>query len=228
MAQGTAEPARGGRAVIALIQEPGQMNPYFNIQSGSFLSTLVVDPLFVPDANGNYLPVLAAEVPAVANGGISEDFLTVTYKLRDGITWSDGEPFTADDVVFSYEIYKNPGSTTVLGPAYELIESVEAIDPLTVRVQMTTINPAYLELWNAEGPVQPKHKFESSAVDQEHPLARLPLGTGPFVFTDWKTGDEITLERNPNYRDPGKPRLDGITIKIAPEKESAIASFVAG
>jgi|GEM_PF-4485623 len=59
MAQGTVEPARGGRAVIALIQEPGQMNPYFNIQSGSFLSTLVVDPLFVPDANGNYLPVLA-------------------------------------------------------------------------------------------------------------------------------------------------------------------------
>ncbi|MDQ3779431.1 MAG: peptide ABC transporter substrate-binding protein [Chloroflexota bacterium] len=228
MAQGTAEPARGGRAVIALIQEPGQMNPYFNIQSGSFLSTLVVDPLFVPDASGNYLPVLAAEVPTIENGGISEDFLTITYKLRDGITWSDGEPFTADDVVFSHEIYKDPGSTTVLGPAYELIESVEAIDPLTVRVRMTAINPAYLELWNAEGPVQPKHKFESSAVDQEHPLARLPLGTGPFVFTDWKTGDEITLERNPNYRDPGKPRLDAITIKVAPEKESAIASFVAG
>jgi len=228
MAQGTAEPARGGRAVIALIQEPGQMNPYFNIQSGSFLSTLVVEPLFVPDASGTYLPVLAAEVPTIENGGISEDNLTITYKLRDGITWSDGEPFTADDVVFSFEIFKNPESTTVLGPAFELIESVEAVDPLTVRVRMTAINPAFLELWNTDGPVQPKHMFESSAVDQSHPLARLPLGTGPFVFTEWKTGAEITLERNSNYREPNKPHLDGITIQIAPEKESAIASFVAG
>lgn len=226
--QESGEPVRGGQAVIALIQEPGQMNPYFNVQSGSFLSTLVVDPLFVPDAKGNYLPVLAAEAPTVENGGVSEDFLTITYKLRDGVTWSDGEPFTADDVVFSYEIYKNPESTTTLGTAYELIESVEALDPLTVQVKMSAINPAYLTLWDSEGPVQPKHMFESSAVTQEHPLARLPLGTGPFVFSDWKTGDAITLVRNENYREPDRPYLDGITIKITPEKESAIASFIAG
>ena len=222
------EPQQGGRAVIALIQEPGQMNPYFNIQSGSFLSTLAVEPLFVPDADGTFLPVLAAEVPTLENGGISEDFLTITYKLRDGVAWSDGEPFTADDVVFSYEVYENPESTTVLGPSYELIESVEAVDPLTVAVRMSEINPAYLELWNTDAPVQPRHAFESSAVDQEHPLARLPLGTGPFVFTDWSTGDTITLERNENYREEGKPYLDGITIQVTPEKESAIASYIAG
>ncbi|MEZ4563382.1 MAG: peptide ABC transporter substrate-binding protein [Thermomicrobiales bacterium] len=227
-AQDAGEPTRGGKAVIALIQEPGQMNPFFNVQSGSFLSTLALDPLFVPDADGNYLPVLAAEVPTLENGGISEDFLTITYKLRDGITWSDGEPFTADDVVFSFEIYKNPESTTALGTAYELIESVTAIDPLTVEVKMSDINPAYLTLWDSEGPVQPKHLFESSAVTQEHPLARLPVGTGPFVFTDWKTGDEITLTRNEKYRDPERPYLDGVTIKITPEKETAIASFIAG
>jgi peptide/nickel transport system substrate-binding protein len=222
------EPVRGGQAVIALIQEPGQMNPTFNAQSGSFLSTLVVEPLFVPDAKGEYLPVLAAEVPTLENGGISEDFLTITYKLRDGVTWSDGEPFTADDVVFSYEIYKNPESTTTLGTAYELIESVEALDEYTVQVKMTGINPAYLTLWDSDGPVQPKHKFESSAVTQENPLARLPLGTGPFVFTDWKTGDTITVMRNENYREADRPYLDGVTIKITPEKESAIASFIAG
>jgi peptide/nickel transport system substrate-binding protein len=227
-AQDAGEPTPGGQAVIALIQEPGQMNPFFNIQSGSFLSTLAVDPLFVPDAQGNYIPVLAAEVPTLENGGVSEDFLTITYKLRDGITWSDGEPFTADDVVFSFEIYKNPESTTALGTPYELIESVTAVDPLTVEVKMTAINPAYLTLWDSEGPVQPKHMFESSAVTQEHALARLPLGTGPFVFTDWKTGDEITLVRNENYREEGQPYLDGVTIKITPEKETAIASFIAG
>lgn len=227
-AQDAGTPTQGGQAVIALIQEPGQMNPYFNVQSGSFMSALVVEPLFVADAAGNYLPVLAAEVPTLENGGISEDNLTITYKLREGVTWSDGEPFTADDVVFSFEVFKNPESTTALGAAYELIEAVEALDPLTVQVTMSDINPGYLTLWDSDGPVQPKHKFASSAVTQEDPLARLPLGTGPFIFTDWKTGDSLTLERNPNYREEGKPYLDGITIKVTPEKEAAIASYIAG
>lgn len=93
-------PKKGGRAVIALIQEPGQMSEFFNSQSGSFLSVLVVEPLFIPDANGEYQPVLAAAVPTIENGGISADSLTITYKLKEGITWSDGEPFTAADIVF--------------------------------------------------------------------------------------------------------------------------------
>ncbi|MCM8748162.1 peptide ABC transporter substrate-binding protein [Thermomicrobiaceae bacterium CFH 74404] len=218
-------PKRGGRAVIALIQEPGQMNDFFNGQSGSFLSVLAVEPLFVPDRNGEYQPVLAAEIPTLENGGISEDFLTITYKLRDGITWSDGQPFTAEDIVFTVEVYQNPESTPQVGAAWEKIESARAIDPLTVEVKMSEINPGYLDLFQQ---VLPKHKFESTAITQEHPLARLPLGTGPFVFVDWKTGDQITLERNPNYRDPEKPYLDGITIKVTPEKEAAIASFVNG
>ena len=79
------------------------MNDFFNGQSGSFLSVLAVEPLFVADRNGEYQPVLAAEVPTLENGGISEDFLTITYKLRDGITWSDGQPFTAEDIVFTVE-----------------------------------------------------------------------------------------------------------------------------
>src|SRR5690606_32001281 len=76
-------PKKGGRAVIALIQEPGQMNEFFNSQSGSFLSVLVVEPLFIADANGEYQPVLAAEVPTIENGGISPDSLTITYKLKE-------------------------------------------------------------------------------------------------------------------------------------------------
>ncbi|MDQ3692432.1 MAG: ABC transporter substrate-binding protein [Chloroflexota bacterium] len=224
----TATPTAGGRAVIALIQEPGQMNPYFNGQSGSFLSVLACDPLFTADAAGNYLPVLAAEVPSVENGGISEDFLTITYTLRDGILWSDGEPLTADDFVFSYEVYANPDSTPLLGAQYSFIDSVEAIDPLTFQVRMNGVNPGYLRLWDNGSPVQPMHRYESTAITQDDPLARMPLGTGAFVFTEWRTGDEIILDRNPNYRVAGQPYLDGITIRITPEKESAVASYLAG
>lgn len=104
-------PTPGGRVVIGLIQEPGQLNDFFNGQSGSFISSLACEYLFVPDAAGAYQPVLAAEVPTIENGGISEDFLTITYKLRDGILWSDGEPFTAEDIKFTFDVYRDPSST---------------------------------------------------------------------------------------------------------------------
>lgn len=224
----SATPTAGGRAVVALIQEPGQMNPYFNGQSGSFLSVFACDPLFTADSGGNYIPILATEVPTVENGGISEDFLTITYNLRDGILWSDGEPLTADDFVFSYEVYRNPESTPLLGAQYSFIESVEAVDPLSFQVRMNGVNPGYLRLWDNGSPVQPRHRYDSTAITQDDPLARMPLGTGPFVFTEWRTGDEIILDRNPNYWDEGKPYLDGITIRVTPEKEAAVASYLAG
>jgi peptide/nickel transport system substrate-binding protein len=216
---------RGGRAVVALIQEPGQLSQFFNVQTGSFVSTLAVERLFVADASGNYVPILASEVPTLENGGLSADFLTVTYKIKPDIKWSDGEPFTADDLVFTYDVYKDPNSTTQAPPAYSFIESVTALDPLTVEVKMNTINPDYLSLWEA---VLPKHKFASTAVTQEDPLALIPMGTGPFMITEWKTGDQIVLDRNPYYRDPEKPYLDGITIKITPDREATIAGFRAG
>jgi peptide/nickel transport system substrate-binding protein len=223
--EATPAPQAGGRVVIGLIQEPGQLNDFFNGQSGSFISVLAVEPLFIPDAEGQYQPVLAAEVPTLENGGISEDFLTITYKLRPDVTWSDGEPFTAEDIAFTFDVFKDPGSTPNVGAAYDLIESVTAVDPLTAEVRMTEINPGYLDLWQQ---VLPRHLFDSTAVTLEHPQARIPLGTGPFVITEWQTGAEILLERNPNYREEGKPYLDGITIRITPEKEAAIASFVTG
>jgi len=223
----TTEPSipRGGRAVIALIQEPGQLSQFFNVQTGSIVSTLAVERLFVADGSGNFVPILASEVPTLENGGISPDFLTITYKLKPDIKWSDGEPFTAEDLVFTYDVYKDPNSTTMAPPAYSYIESVKAIDDLTVEVKMSSMNPDYLSLWEA---VLPKHKFSSTAVTQEDPLALIPMGTGPFMITEWKVGDQIVFERNPHYRDPEKPYLDGITVKITPDREATIAGFRAG
>ncbi|MGH2558916.1 MAG: ABC transporter substrate-binding protein [Thermomicrobiales bacterium] len=224
-AQESGQPTAGGTIVMGLIQEPGQLNDFFNGQSGSFLSVLAVEPLFVAGVDGEYLPVLTSEVPTLENGGISADFLTVTYRLIDGLTWSDGEPFTAEDIKFTFDVYKDPGSTPAIPGYYDLIESVTVVDPLTAQVKMTQINVAYLDLWQH---VLPRHKFESTAVTQEHEQALTPLGTGPFVIAEWRTGDEIVLARNENYREAGKPYLDGITVRVTPEKETAIASFVNG
>jgi peptide/nickel transport system substrate-binding protein len=220
-----ATPQPGGTALLALIQEPGQLNAFFNGQSGSFISVLTVEPLFVAGEDGVYQPVLAAEVPTVENGGISADSLTVTVKLRDGVLWSDGEAFTADDVAFTFAVYKDPASTPDVGAAYSLVDSVTALDPLTVEIKMTDINPGYLDLFQQ---ILPKHKYTTTAVTLEDPLSRIPLGTGPFVIQDWAVGDQITFVKNPTFREEGKPYLDGITVKVTPDKESTIAAFVNG
>jgi peptide/nickel transport system substrate-binding protein len=220
-----AQDSGGGTALMALIQEPGQLNDFFNGQSGSYISVLAVEPLFSANLDGSYTPVLAAEVPTVENGGISADSLTVTVKLRDGVKWSDGEPFTADDVAFTFAVYKDPGSTPDVGANYTLVDSVTAIDPLTVEIKMTGINPGYLDLFQQ---TLPKHKYTTTAITQEDPLARIPLGTGPFLIEDWAVGDQIKFVKNPNYREEGKPLLDGITVKITPDKESTIAAFANG
>lgn len=222
------QPTRGGTAVFGLIQEPAQLNRFVGGQSGSTLSVLTVEPLFTPAADGTYRPVLAAEVPTRENGGLSEDFLTVIYRLKEGLTWSDGEPFTAEDIVFTWEAYNNPESLpagSAITPAYDLIESVTAVNPLTVRVRMKDINPGYLDLWQA---VLPEHKFDSTVVTTEHPQARLSLGTGPFAIAEWRAGERITFERNPNYRDSEKPYLDRIVVQIVPDAQVALSSFTNG
>jgi len=203
------------------------MNRLFNDQSGSFLSFWAQEPLFVARPDGSFDPVLAAELPSVENGGLSEDGLTVTFRLREGVTWSDGQPFTAEDVKFTFDVIQDPGSTAIPPSAYDLVESVDVVDERTVRVRMSSPNPYYFGLFQQ---ILPKHMFDSTAVTTEHPQARLPLGTGPFVFVEWNDGDTIMLERNEDYWDSEQRPvwLDGITLKITPDAQSAISSFQRG
>lgn len=221
------KPERGGTALIALVQEPGAMNPFFSDQSGADLAyAFAVEPLFLARQDGTYEPYLAAEIPTVENGGVSEDGRTLTLRLREGVTWSDGKPFTAEDLAFTARVLQDEDSTPLVEAEYGAIESVDVIDPLTARVRLSEPVPGYLGLFRQ---VLPAHEFDSTAVTAEHPQARLPLGTGPFVFKEWRTGDRMTLERNARYwREPGKPYLDGITIQVTPEKQTAMTAFAGG
>jgi len=224
---GRAEPRTGGTALVAMTQEASGMNPLFNDQSGSFLSFWAQEPLFVARPDGSFDPVLAAELPSVENGGVAKDGRTVTFKLREGVTWSDGKPFTAEDVKFTFDVIQDPDSTALPPSAYDLVESVDVVDDRTARVRMSKPNPYYLGLFQQ---ILPKHKFESTAVTTEHPQARLPLGTGPFVFEEFREGDKIVLKRNEDYwnQDERPVRLDGITLKITPDAQAAISAFQRG
>jgi peptide/nickel transport system substrate-binding protein len=223
----SASPTRGGTVVFAIWQEPNTMNPFHGTQTVISVATLpVLEGLVRPDPEGNYQPQLAASVPTLQNSGVSLDGsrMTVTYKLKDGITWSDGKPVTSSDVKFTWEsLLKDPKVTSREG--YDKIESIETPDPNTVVMRYKEIYAPYLSRFTV---LYPKHVLDGVADISTHEYSRKPLGTGPFVVTEFKAADSITLERNPNYREKGKPYLDKIILRSVPSREVAIAQLKAG
>lgn len=217
----------GGIAVVALTQEPGMLSPMFSTQSGSNLTfAFVVEPLFTILDTGERVPNLATEIPTRDNGMVSEDGLTVTYEVQEGITWSDGEPLTADDLAFTIDVTKQPDTLSIPDPEYGTIASYEVVDPQTIKITFTATQPNYLNLFRQ---VLPAHRFDGPNIAADDPELREPTGTGPFKITKWTSGDEITLLRNENYwRTDTQPLLDGVTIKINPDLTTAVNGFTRG
>lgn len=223
----TQEVASGGIAVVALTQEPGMLSPMFSTQSGSNLTyAFVVEPLFTTLDSGERVPNLASEIPTKDNGLISDDGLTVTYTLHEGITWSDGEPFTADDLAFTIDVTKEPDTAAIPDAEYAAIASYTVNDPQSISVQFTTTQPNYLNLFKQ---VLPKHRFEGTNISSDDPELREPTGTGPFAISEWSSGNEIKFTRNENYwRKDSQPKLDGVTVKINPDLTTAVNGFMRG
>ncbi|GAA1852239.1 peptide ABC transporter substrate-binding protein [Microbacterium koreense] len=221
------EASSGGIAVVGLVGEPGVLNPMFISEDSALVSeSFVMEPLFTLMADGTFAPTLAAEVPTVGNGGVSEDGLEITYTLREGITWSDGEDFTTEDLAFTVEVAQDAEGAALPIPEYSSIVDVEVVDDLTLTLTLSQPELGYLQLF---AQTLPAHRFDTTAIQLDDPLVRMPLGTGPFVFEEWRSGDEIILTANEDYwRDPELPHLDGVTVKITPDQQTATAGFIAG
>ncbi|MBD2109586.1 peptide ABC transporter substrate-binding protein [Nodosilinea sp. FACHB-13] len=206
-------------------QAPTILNPHFS--SGfkdSEASRITLEPLASFDAEGNMVLFLAAEEPTLDNGGVAADGTSVTWKLKEGITWSDGTPFTAEDVAFTYEFLVNPEVATVNAGTYELVERVEAIDDTTVQITFKEPNPAwYLVFTGTEGMVLPKHIFEdyNGPNGREAPANTMPVGTGPYRVTSFTPGDVIVFEANPNYRDADQLAFSRVELKGGGDATSA-------
>lgn len=220
--------AASAEKVIALgvYQEPETLNTYIGVQT---VVTYVHKPFaeYLIDVNdaGEYVPVLAAEVPTEENGGVSSDGLTITYKLKKGVKWSDGAPFTSADVKFTWEALVNPKNLVKSRSGYELIESVETPDDHTAVVKYKEFYAPYLTRFS---PVLPKHILGDLPDINDAPYNRMPVGTGPFMVTEWVGGDHITMEKNPHYRDADNVKIDKIFFKIIPSREVGIAQLQAG
>ena len=217
--------AGGGGALRLLYwQAPTLLNPHFAVgtkdQEGS---RIFYEPLAGWDSDGNLVPVLAAEVPSKENDGLTEDGLSVVWKLKRGVKWHDGAPFTADDVVFTWEYARNPEAAAVTIASYKDVK-VEKIDDFTVRVIFAKPTPFWADAFvSANGMIIPKHLFAdySGGKSRDAPTNLKPVGTGAFLFVDFKPGDVIRAKLNPNYHVPNRPYFDTLEVKGGGDAVSA-------
>ena len=209
---------RGGGGTLKVLwwQGPVHLNPHWATgtkeQEGS---RIFYEPLAAWDNDGNLFPVLAAEVPSIQNGGVSADGKVVTWKLKQGVTFHDGKPFSADDVLFNWEFIKDPATASSLIAVYKDIK-VEKLDSHTVRVTFPKATPFWAEPFvGTNGMIIPKHLFAPymGAKSREAPMNMAPVGTGPYKFVDFKPGDMVRGTLNPNYHQPNRPHFDAIEMK---------------
>ena len=209
---------RGGGGTLKLIywQAAVHLNPHFagGIKDQD-ASRIFYEPLAGYDTEGNVIAFLAAEIPSRENGGIGADGKTVTWKLKKGVTWHDGKPFTADDVVFTAAYAGDPATSTVTVATYKDVK-VEKVDSHTVKVTYPKPTPTWAEaLTGAFGCILPKHVFEGfmGAKSREAAANTRPVGTGPYKIVDFKPGDSLTAEANMAYHVPNQPFFDRLEVK---------------
>ena len=216
---------RGGGGTLKILswQGPTLLNGHFSNGSKDQLATrLFYEPLATWDRDGSLYPVLAAEIPSLANGGVAKDGLSVTWKLKRGVSWHDGEPFTADDVVFSWELLRNPESAAFTVGTFAPIKEARKIDSHTVQLRFEKPTPAWYDAFVGD-PVLPKKHFAAytGAKSREAPANLKPVGTGPYRLLDFKPGDWVRAEANAAYHMPNRPHFDAIEIKGGGDSVSA-------
>ncbi len=226
LAAAQAKPAPGGTVRVGLWQEPSTLNPYYaTMYATNLVANVVLEGLVAVDPAGHYYPVLAAEVPSAANRGVSKDGRTVTYKLRPGLRWSDGQPVTSADVRFTWEAIMNPANRVVTRAGYDLIDRLEMPDPATVVLHFKQIYAPFLTLFPY---ILPRHVLGGLPDLNQAPFNRLPVGTGPFRAVEWVSGSHIAFQRNPHYRVGGQPFLERLIFKMVPSREVGIAQIKTG
>ena len=221
----TQAPARaGGTLNYLLYEDPDTLNPVLGQTSiAGQVSAAISEGLAENDPDGNFVPILAAELPTLDNGGVSEDLTTVTWKLKPDVKWSDGQPFTSEDVKFTWQAAVDPANGTIQASKYELVKDIQTPDPLTAVVTYSEFNAGYLDQFNW---ILPKHAAGAISDMANWEFNRNPIGTGPFKLKEWVAGDHLTVVKNENYREAGKPNLEQINFLVVPSEEARTAMMI--
>lgn len=217
------EPLKGGSVTLAVSNEPPTLvSLTTTAQTAVIVSPKVTEGLLTYDFDLTPKPQLATE------WSVSPDGLNYTFKLREGVLWHDGTPFTSQDVAFSLMLLKKihpRGQST-----FQSLAEVQTPDPLTAVLVLSKPTPYLLTaLLAAESPIVPRHIYEASGDDvASNPNEVAPIGTGPFIFKEWVRGSHVLYAANPNYWDAGKPHIDQLVVRFITDASSRAAALETG
>src|SRR5213594_425685 len=215
----------GGQLKVLWWQAPRLLNPHFaNGTKDEDASRIFYEPLAGFDPDGNVVPILAAQLPSIENGGVARDGTWVIWNLKKGVVWHDGKPFTADDVVFNWEYAADPATSAWTLASYREIERVERLDTHAVKVVFKRPTPFWADAFcGARGMLIPRHIFEpfKGAKSRDAPANLRPVGTGPYRFVDFKPGDIVRGELNTAYHVANRPFFDTLEMKGGGDAASA-------
>jgi peptide/nickel transport system substrate-binding protein len=233
--------ANNPAAVVSTVRfdvaaDPANLNPLFaHVDAGQVeqqLARLSFEPFFDLDPAGRAIPKLLAVVPSVANGGVTPDGRTIVYRLRRGIRWSDGVAVTSRDVLFTLAAIRDPRNPIGSREGYDLIDSVVAPDPYTVRVHLRRPwAPAVATIF-APGTSQ-QYVVPAHVLARQIPLERAAfnaaptVGDGPYVFVSWARGDRLVYRANPRYW-RGQPAVQRLDIRIVPDPQTNLNLLESG
>lgn len=218
-------PVRGGTAVVGILSDFQAFNPVVNtsITTDEVIKQMLFTPLVQYDERLQVQPYLAARWELTDTA--------VTFHLRRDVRWHDGRPVTAEDVKFTFDLAKHPETASLLGSAYlNLVETATVLDPYTLRFRFVAPHAQALEgFWWA--PV-PRHRLQGvpPAELAQHPFNGEPVGSGPFRFASWKRGQQVVLERNPDFPAAlgGPPYVERVVFRIIPEATTMVTELLAG
>jgi len=227
-----AAPTFSGTATITFTQEPDSLSPlYTGMWFSSITRQFWNQGLWTFDDKNIAVPILAVEIPSADNGGVSADGKTITVKLREDAVWSDGEPFTADDLVFTYNMIVSPKNTpTGTYPYADYVAGVEAADAHTAVIKFNEPFAPWLS-YIFVSDIMPKHilepVFEADGTLDNAEWNKAPtVGLGPFVFSEWESGSHMIFKANPLWINP--PKLEQIFIRFVPDDAAQEAAIIAG
>jgi peptide/nickel transport system substrate-binding protein len=225
-----AERGKGGLLRLLWWQAPTILNGHLAQGGKDFdASRPVLEPLADVNDAGELVPILAAEIPSLENGGVAQDGSSVTWKLKQGVVWSDGTPFTAKDVVFTYEYVTNEATTATTLGNYTNVASVEALDEYTVKVTFKEPTPAWMSVFvGSFGYILPEHVLKDYVGEQARnaPFNLKPIGTGPFKVREFRPGDVVLYDMNENFREPDKPFFAEVELKGGGDATSAARAAI--
>jgi len=217
-----ANPSDEKSITILIGEDPPSFNPMVaDTGYDALVMELVLLGMTDIDPNGTVFPELAAELPTVDNGGVALDevagTMSVTWKMRQDVQWQDGQPVTADDVLFTWNAIQDPNTGSWI-PGIDSIDSVEKVDQYTFKVNYSAIYPGYLTQFGGEQlAIWPAHYCDASQGFVAWDCGRKPLSDGPFVLQDWVEGDHMTFVKNDKYYVAGKPEIEKVTVQIVPD-----------